>query len=145
MRARAGEQDHLGAGVTGAVAAPFLWSSRPPRKPGQHRPRRHLDAPHLEPRRGDVPQRGGAVDARWTVGGRAVKMGSHCDPGREERKEREDLDLGTGAAAAWEENRYARARVLGSGFVRWVGELGMGGEYGPLDADHLMVHACSVG
>jgi hypothetical protein len=93
-------------------------------EPGQHRPRCHLDAPHLEPRRGDVHQRGGAADARWTVGGRVVKMGSHRDLGREER---EDLDLGTGAAAAWEENRYAGARVSGSGFVRWVGELGMGG------------------
>jgi hypothetical protein len=38
------------------------------------------------------------------------------------------------------------ARVWGSGFVtRWVGELGQGGEYGPLDGDHLTVQACSMG
>jgi hypothetical protein len=44
-------------------------------EPGQHRPHRHLDAPHLEPHCGDVHQRGGAADARWTVGGHAVKDG----------------------------------------------------------------------
>jgi hypothetical protein len=26
---------------------------------------------------------------------------------------------------------------FGTGFVRWVGELGLGGEFGPLDGDHV--------
>jgi hypothetical protein len=54
-----------------------------------------------------------------------------------------DLDLGRGEW--WREEARWAARVWGSGFVRWVGELGKGGEYGLLDEDHLTVQTCSVG
>jgi hypothetical protein len=77
----------------------------------------------------------------------AVTVGRRKErPGRRGRKVAADLDLGEGGGkGGGEMGLGCPARVSGFGFVRWVGELGQGGEYGPLDGDHLTVQARSMG